>query len=160
MDRLNSWLTLLANVGVVVGLVLVVVEVRQNTDIARLQAYRENSRELTDWRTQMLSDPSLVIIFNDYWAAGRIDEATATERTRIGMMVNNLFAGYENAYLAYKFGIIEEQEWLRFLPPACMHLERVRRNAVELRFLTAEFKNELDSSCEKLPEHLRMGPFD
>ena len=36
-DKLNSWLSLGANVGVVVGLVLLVLEMRQNTDMMEAQ---------------------------------------------------------------------------------------------------------------------------
>jgi hypothetical protein len=36
-DRLNRWLTLAANVGVLLGLVILIVEVRQNADLTRAQ---------------------------------------------------------------------------------------------------------------------------
>ena len=37
-DRLNKWLTLIANIGVLVGLVVLVYEVRQNTQALQNQA--------------------------------------------------------------------------------------------------------------------------
>lgn len=37
MDRLNGWLTLAANLGVVLGLIILIVEVRQNADLTRAQ---------------------------------------------------------------------------------------------------------------------------
>lgn len=36
-DSLNKWLTLAANVGIVIGLILVVVQIRQNSDLVRTQ---------------------------------------------------------------------------------------------------------------------------
>ena len=36
-DRLNRWLTLAANVGVIVGLIVLIVEVRQNANLTRAQ---------------------------------------------------------------------------------------------------------------------------
>ena len=36
-DRLNRWLTLAANLGVIVGLLILIVEVRQNADLTRAQ---------------------------------------------------------------------------------------------------------------------------
>lgn len=36
-DRLNSWLSLGANIGVLVGIIFLAVEIRQNSDLARLQ---------------------------------------------------------------------------------------------------------------------------
>jgi hypothetical protein len=160
MDRLNQWLTLLANIGVFVGLVFVVIEVRQNTDIARMQAYRENTQDIASWRSQMASDPSLVALWSDYWMKGRIDQAPVTDQRRAGMLAYNLFTSYENAYLAHKFGIIEESEWLRFLPAACMHFDIARQNDREPPFLTAEFRRYLDASCLNLSKELRIEPLD
>jgi len=37
IDRLNRWLTLAANLGVIVGLLILIVEVRQNADLTRAQ---------------------------------------------------------------------------------------------------------------------------
>ncbi len=36
-DRLNSWFTLTANIGVIAGLILVAVQINQNTQIAKAQ---------------------------------------------------------------------------------------------------------------------------
>jgi hypothetical protein len=36
-DRLNRWLSLGANIGVLVGIIFLAVEIRQNSDLARLQ---------------------------------------------------------------------------------------------------------------------------
>ena len=36
-EKLNSWLTLGANIGVLIGLVLLIVEIQQNTEMMRAQ---------------------------------------------------------------------------------------------------------------------------
>ena len=36
-DKFNRWLTLTANLGILIGLVLLIVEIRQNTDLVRAQ---------------------------------------------------------------------------------------------------------------------------
>ena len=36
-ERLNTWLALTANVGVIVGLIIVAVELNQNSDLMRIQ---------------------------------------------------------------------------------------------------------------------------
>ena len=36
-DRLNRWLSLVANVGVLVGIIFLAVEIRQNSDLARME---------------------------------------------------------------------------------------------------------------------------
>lgn len=37
MDKLNQWLTLLANVGVIAGIVFLGIEIRQNTEMIQSQ---------------------------------------------------------------------------------------------------------------------------
>ncbi len=52
-DRVNRWLTLVANLGVLIGLFLLVFEIRQNTDLMRAQIAMErttSTREIySDW---------------------------------------------------------------------------------------------------------------
>lgn len=42
-DKLNKWLTLAANIGVVIGLVLLLIELRQNTEMMRAQITQSRS---------------------------------------------------------------------------------------------------------------------
>jgi len=42
-EKLNSWLSLGANVGVVIGLILLVVEINQNTELARAQMNQDRA---------------------------------------------------------------------------------------------------------------------
>ena len=37
MDRLNQWMTLAANVGVLIGIIFLAYEIRQNTDAVHAQ---------------------------------------------------------------------------------------------------------------------------
>jgi hypothetical protein len=48
LDSLNKWLTLTANIGVVVGLLFLIVEVRQNTTALNAQAYQSRSDALRE----------------------------------------------------------------------------------------------------------------
>ena len=47
-DRLNRWLTLAANVGVLAGLIFLVVEIRHTNDLARADAYRSRGTEIQE----------------------------------------------------------------------------------------------------------------
>lgn len=42
-DRINRWLTLTANIGVLIGLVVVIYELRQNTEMMRAQINQSRS---------------------------------------------------------------------------------------------------------------------
>ncbi len=50
--KVNRWLTLTANLGILIGLVLLIVEIRQNTDLMRAQI----AMDRTSTTMQILSD--------------------------------------------------------------------------------------------------------
>ena len=59
MERLNQWLTLIANFGVILGIVFVVIEVRQNTDIGRAQTRAQQTASVMNLQA-MESNPDLL----------------------------------------------------------------------------------------------------
>ena len=55
-DQLNRWLSLAANLGVIAGIVFLVVELRQNTDMMRAQSRTEMSQDTVNMLTLNVSD--------------------------------------------------------------------------------------------------------
>lgn len=147
MDKTNQWLTLVANLGVIAGLVFLGYEIRQNTNIAKANAYRENAQDIAAWRELMITDPELSRTFSVYSSQGM--EALDDEgRYRIGALVNNVIGIYENAYFARRYGIIGDEEWMRFQAGACIHYQKAVENELSLRFTTPAFRKFLDENCE------------
>ena len=46
MNKLNQWLTLLANIGVALGIVFLVVQIRQNNTLMKATAFQDRSSDL------------------------------------------------------------------------------------------------------------------
>jgi len=55
-DRVNSWLSLIASVGILAGLVLVAIELNQNTDQLRLQLVVQTTQKLFENNRDLLGD--------------------------------------------------------------------------------------------------------
>jgi hypothetical protein len=80
-DRLNKWLTLAANIGVLVGIALLVVEVRQNQEILEFDqvlsiqdsADREVDR-YTELRMLRIQDKEVAQVWIDGMAGGELDQ--------------------------------------------------------------------------------------
>lgn len=62
LDRLNKWLTLGANVGVVLGLVLVFVEVRQNAELTRTQMEQQMNDMLANIELS-IAEPEMAAVW-------------------------------------------------------------------------------------------------
>ena len=76
-DKLNRWMTLIANVGVVSGLVFLAVEVRQNTESLeesrkqiRLQSYQLYRQNLDESYRTLANSPYMAEIFVKYHKEG------------------------------------------------------------------------------------------
>jgi hypothetical protein len=147
VERTNQWLTLAANLGVIAGLFFLAIEIRQNTNIAKASAYRDNIQDIAAWRELTISDSELSRLFGTYLNDG-IEALEGDERGRISGLINNVMGIYENAYFGRSYGIIGDEEWLRFESGACGHYLTALRNNLSLRYLTQGFREFLDETCK------------
>ena len=59
-DRANRWLTLVANISVVAGIIFLAIEVRQNTENARANAYQSCSIAASERWSAVASSPEMI----------------------------------------------------------------------------------------------------
>jgi len=105
-DRLNRWITLAANIGVLVGIFLLIVELQQNTESTELQAaqsYVALSHEL-DFR--IVDDPSLIALF-----LTPPDERTTEDIYRLDRWNFGLLRTWENGYFLHTRGVLDNDLW-------------------------------------------------
>lgn len=105
-DRLNRWMTLAANFGVLIGIFLLLIELRQNTESAELQAaqsYVAISHEL-DFR--IVDDPSLIALF-----LTPPNERTPEQLSRIKVWYFGVLRTWENGYYLHSRGVLDDDLW-------------------------------------------------
>ena len=105
-DRLNRWITLGANLGVLVGVFLLIIELRQNTESTELQAaqsYVALSHEL-DFR--IVDDPSLIALF-----LIPPDERTPQESRRLDRWYFGSLRTWENGFFLHRRGVLDDDLW-------------------------------------------------
>jgi hypothetical protein len=82
-DRLNWWLTIMANLGVLGGLVFVGFEIRQNTSQLRAEASYSITASVNELNAGLFGDPELAeLVFRGERDLGSL---TAIERTRFDL---------------------------------------------------------------------------
>ena len=162
-NKLNRWLTLGANLGVLIGIILLVVELDQNRAMIKAQTRNDVSRQLSDFLMAVTSDAGL---FNIKFRAERGEELTPEEQSRFFVLMNANIRLWENVHYQYRQGLFEESEYeaerntwrnliswnQRFEPIWCSVREHY----------SDEFVQEIDSLIEGevcpevlLPEYLR-----
>ena len=105
---MNNRLQILANVGIVVGLMLVGFQMKQNSDLLKTQMLYDESRRIVDFETQMLGDePSRV------WAKSLTDPAGLTlEERRVMESLLWIYAEHIRAtHLLSELGLLDDNEW-------------------------------------------------
>ena len=115
-DRLNRWLTLGANFGVLCGLILLVVEINQNSELTRVQIEQSRSESYVNWRRQIALNDNVAsilakIIDMEGTPTQRLEQLNPTERIQARSIIEARFYDYENLYSQYQRGFVSEDYW-------------------------------------------------
>ena len=103
MDRLNRWLTLAANLGVVSGILFLAIEVHQNNqqqmEQARFNYYQERASFQWQWGTDSVTQEAIQKL-------NKGEKLSPLENARIGMQIRSVLTNWEYEYLEYQSGNI------------------------------------------------------
>ena len=111
-EKLNSWLGVLANIGVIAGIVFLAMEIRQNTEVAVSSAELEVSNLQTEFHLRVAENPSLARLY----AIGLQDsqDLTDTEKVQFEYLVAGVFLFMEGAYKQYQRGFLPATGWMPY----------------------------------------------
>jgi hypothetical protein len=135
--------------AVVLTLIILIFEVRENTAINKATAYQSQIVKFNDWRKEMTSDDSKLSLFNNY-NSGEIPDLGTTDFLKLTMLLNTLWGNFESAYTSYSSGIIEGAEWERIQRSICENKSRLRdanlKDQISMR-LTSDFTQYVETTC-------------
>ena len=61
-DTVNRWLTLGANIGVVIGLMLLAVQIDQDSDLAKAQLFNDHTNSRREWNQAMMGENAMQVV--------------------------------------------------------------------------------------------------
>ena len=108
LDALNKWLTLLANFGVIGGLVLVAIQMNFNTETIRLQNALELNREFAAGELAYMGDSAPLAYANALFHPG---DLTEPQLGQFWAYLHNYMLAVQNNWLAYRNGQVSEASW-------------------------------------------------
>ena len=111
-DRLNRWLALGANLGVLIGIVLLVIELQQNREMMRAQTRNEIAQGALSLLSLTANDQNLADIIV---RSNNGDELTPSERFMYISRSESVFRHFENAHYQYRHGMFDEVEYQKQL---------------------------------------------
>jgi hypothetical protein len=107
-SRLVNWLQVVANIGIVLGLVLVGVQIKQSSDLARIELLYEESHRFVELETKVVGENAAAV-----WAKS-IEEPEKLTLEEIRIMEAILWSFVEQlrgTYRLAELGLIEEDDW-------------------------------------------------
>jgi len=107
-DKLNRWLTLGANIGVLAGLLLLVAELNQNHEMMRSQTRHEMAMGIVDLLQTPAANEQLADLM---YRAEAGEDLTPVERYQFNMRSNALLRYWEDAHYQYRVGLYDEVEF-------------------------------------------------
>jgi hypothetical protein len=146
-DRLNRWLNLVTNLGVIIGIAFLIIELDQTNRIARYTAE-------VGWRSQAIEINSNRIEYSETYAKLQADEAelTPSERAQALMMARQLFNFWNHAASAYDLGLISDRSFESTLIDISVSLEEAPGLLPSFAYLLVAY--EMDSETSKVTKRV------
>ena len=107
-DRLNRWLTLGANLGVLVGIILLIFELGQNREMMRAQTRNEISVQLVDLLSQVANGDHLSGLVLRVESGEQLSDE---DQVRLVTRSLAMLRYFENVHYQYRQGMYDEEEF-------------------------------------------------
>ena len=109
MKKMENWVNIAASIGVLLGILFLALEIRQNTDMMRSQArdaITEKQMMFSEWVT---TEPEMAVAIV---AAGEGPQAMSSEqRTMYSYFLTGVWREWENSYYQYQRGLFDAAEF-------------------------------------------------
>ena len=106
--ELDQTITVLANVGVILGIIFLAFELRQNNEISRAQTRSDISRQITDYLSGVAGNGELASIMRRAQAG---EELTADEDWQYFLIFSTNLRFWENIHYQYRQGLFDDSEF-------------------------------------------------
>jgi nuclear transport factor 2 (NTF2) superfamily protein len=107
-NRPVRWLSLIANLGALIGLLLIVVQLRQNRDLMRAEIRHDLAMGIVDLLNVPAADAQLASVLR----RGALGEAlTPDEQFQFELRTNALLRYWEDVHYQYRQGLYDEVEF-------------------------------------------------
>ena len=150
---LSAWAhvaEIVAALGVIIGLVFLSLDVRENTEITRSAAYGQSIDRLNEWRANVVRDPDVSRLYLAY-SESKTGELNREDSFRLQLLLTSLWGVYETAFYARDYGLLGPAEWGRYEVQMCDHrgLNVEDWNRVVAPRITEPFRRFLEASCHR-----------
>jgi hypothetical protein len=107
-SKISEWLSLIANVGVVIGIFALIAELNHASGLAEVEAYQTRTRDIQELNLQLALSDSLADILEKAQAEG-VETLTPGEYRRARAWYGAILRGMQGQYYQYQHGFLERE---------------------------------------------------
>lgn len=108
LQKLNSWLAFVANVGVISGIVFLAIEIRQNSDVIRAQTRAQLAEEVTELFSVNMNDQDYADVL---MRGNNVEELSPVEKYQYSRHRSAWIHYWNNVAYQYQMGMYDESEF-------------------------------------------------
>lgn len=147
---------IVGGVAVIVTLIFLVIETRENTNAIHAQMYQTLMSELNERRESVASSPETAEL-RILVAEGGFESLEPVQQVQFINSRAALWGVYESAYFARERGVLGDSEWSRFSSSICGNYQYSNnmniwasggRSGNVSQSLTSEFRTYIEHTCE------------
>ncbi len=149
-SKFSSWLRFGANVGVVTGLFLLLVEMDQNNDLARAQIHQIRADSWGDFKLELADSEYLLTAWSKFQEAGglrnpdSLDTLNSMDRARVVQFLLHRYNDYDNLFYQYQQGYLDEEYYEYRIVPSIRVLAAAWKNIGVYNVARPSFIDEID----------------
>ena len=153
LDKLNQWLTLLGNLGVVVGLIFLVIEVQQNSQLMQAQTRDSVTEKTLSFYESIYGATDTFENWESIRNRSEIAQPVSGEEMRFSQIALANFRLWENEWYQFQIGLFDINE---FEPRYVMWSRLLRSPAYRSLWdqmkasFAPEFRNKIDSIISEI----------
>jgi hypothetical protein len=121
LGRVNQWLTLLANFGVLGGIIFLALEIQQNTTAVRSSAIQESTNVARQQLLIYATDPELVRMNRT-----PVEQLTEIEYIQLASSSRSYWIGMQGLYRQWQMGVLPDEEWGMWQRIICANYARAK----------------------------------
>ena len=111
LSKLNESLTLIANLGVIAGIIFLAVEVQLNTNMMRAQTRDAVTGKQLEWYAVIAGDSETMDVYFRGINSPEDIDPNSSDQTRFNMLMIGNFRIWENEWYQFKQGLFDQDEF-------------------------------------------------
>ena len=109
IEKLNSWLGVLGNIGVLVGIIFLAIEIRHSSNAVKAQMADSIADGFIALNVTSITDPAVARI--NVIGMYEPERLSDVEAMQFSMLLRGLFNQYGRVHRLYRLGILSESDW-------------------------------------------------